>query len=68
MYSKKEAVLEGIEMGKRDIRKKIGRDGNIISEKVLHETSENGKVKLIILYQVIENIVQTTPIVQETKE
>lgn len=68
VYSKKEAVLEGIEMGKRDIRKKISRDGNIISEKVLHETSENGKVKLIILYQVIENIVQTTPIVQETKE
>ncbi len=55
-------------MGKRDIRKKIGSDGNIISEKVLHETSENGKVKLIILYQVIEDIVQTTPIVQETKE
>lgn len=68
VYSKKEAVLEGIEMGKRDIRKKIGSDGNIISEKVLHETSENGKVKLIILYQVIEDIVQTTPIVQETKE
>jgi similar to stage IV sporulation protein len=34
------------------------------SEKVLHETTGNGKVKLIILYQVIEDIVQPTPIVQ----
>ncbi|MGN9864601.1 sporulation protein YqfD [Bacillus swezeyi] len=68
VYTKEEAVQEGIKMGKRDVRKKIGEDGDIISEKVLHETSENGKVKLIILYQVIEDIVQTTPIVQETKE
>ncbi|WFA03767.1 sporulation protein YqfD [Bacillus sp. HSf4] len=68
VYTKKEAVQEGIKMGKRDVRKKIGEDGDIINEKVLHETSENGKVKLIILYQVIEDIVQTTPIVQETKE
>ncbi|MEH6973179.1 sporulation protein YqfD [Bacillus sp. JJ675] len=68
VYTKKEAVREGIEMGKKDVRKKIGEDGDVIGEKVLHETSENGKVKLIILYQVIEDIVQTTPIVQETKE
>ncbi|MDA7026897.1 sporulation protein YqfD [Bacillus sp. CLL-7-23] len=68
VYTKKEAAREAIKMGKQDVRKKIGDDGKIISEKVLHETSENGKVKLIILYQVIEDIVQTTPIVQETKE
>nr|WP_276562571.1 sporulation protein YqfD [Bacillus sonorensis] len=68
VYTKKEAVREGIKMGKEDVQKKIGEDGDIIGEKVLHETSENGKVKLIILYQVIEDIVQTTPIVQETKE
>lgn len=63
-YTEKEAVKEGIEMGKKDVEKKIGDEGKVINENVLHQTTENGKVKLIILYQVIENIVKTTPIVQ----
>ncbi|ALC81667.1 MULTISPECIES: sporulation protein YqfD [Bacillus] len=63
-YTEKQAIEEGIKMGKKDVEKKIGIDGKVIDEKVLHQTSENGKVKLIILYQVIENIVKTTPIVQ----
>lgn len=63
-YTEKQAIEAGIEMGKKDVEEKIGSEGKVISEKVLHQTSENGKVKLIILYQVIENIVKTTPIVQ----
>ncbi|ARW07554.1 sporulation protein YqfD [Bacillus atrophaeus] len=63
-YTRKEAVQEGIEMGKQDVEDKLGGDGQVKSEKVLHQSVENGKVKLIILYQVIEDIVQTTPIVQ----
>ncbi len=55
-------------MGKQDVEDKIGENGEVKSEKVLHQTVENGKVKLIILYQVIEDIVQTTPIVRETEE
>lgn len=67
-YTKEEAVQEGIKLGKQDVENKIGEDGEVKSEKVLHQTVENGKVKLIILYQVIEDIVQTTPIVRETEE
>lgn len=67
-YTKEEAVQEGIKLGKQDVEDKIGENGEVKSEKVLHQTVENGKVKLIILYQVIEDIVQTTPIVRETEE
>ncbi|KXZ18456.1 stage IV sporulation protein [Bacillus nakamurai] len=63
-YTKEQAVKAGIKMGKQDVEKQLGDSGEVKSEKVLHQSVENGKVKLIILYQVIEDIVQTTPIVQ----
>ncbi|MFB8735202.1 sporulation protein YqfD [Bacillus sp. SL00103] len=64
VYTNKEAVQAGIKMGKKELEEKLGQTGEVKSEKVLHETTGNGKVKLIILYQVIEDIVQPTPIVQ----
>ncbi|AZB43671.1 sporulation protein YqfD [Bacillus sp. FJAT-42376] len=63
-YTVKEAVKAGVEMGKEELMQKIGESGRISGEKVLHQENENGKVKLKILYQVIEDIVKTTPIVQ----
>ncbi|MEC3849679.1 sporulation protein YqfD, partial [Bacillus velezensis] len=63
-YTKGEAVQAGIKMGRQDVEKRLNGSGEVESEKVLHQSVENGKVKLIILYQVIEDIVQTTPIVQ----
>lgn len=63
-YTNKEAVQAGIKMGKKELEEKLGQTGEVKSEKVLHEATGNGKVKLIILYQVIEDIVQPTPIVQ----
>ncbi|MBT2574378.1 sporulation protein YqfD [Bacillus sp. ISL-51] len=63
-YTKEQAVKAGIKMGKQDVEKQLGDSDEVKSEKVLHQSVENGKVKLIILYQVIEDIVQTTPIVQ----
>ncbi len=63
-YTKGEAVQAGIKMGRQDVEKRLNGGGEVESEKVLHQSVENGKVKLIILYQVIEDIVQTTPIVQ----
>ncbi|MDR4995938.1 sporulation protein YqfD [Bacillus altitudinis] len=63
-YTNKEAVQAGIKMGKKELKEKLGQTGEVKSEKVLHESTGNGKVKLIILYQVIEDIVQPTPIVQ----
>ncbi|MFY4774883.1 sporulation protein YqfD [Metabacillus sp. RGM 3146] len=64
LYTPSEARQAGLRIGKSDVLQKIGENGQIIGEKVLHQTNENGKVKMIILYQVIENIAKSTPIVQ----
>ena len=63
-YTKKQAKEAALDRGRKDIENKLDKDEKVIGEKVLHETNENGKVKLTVLYQVLENIVKTTPIVQ----
>jgi similar to stage IV sporulation protein len=39
------------------------REDEIVEEKILHESMENGKVKLSIHYQVIEDIAIGQPII-----
>ncbi|MGO4887227.1 sporulation protein YqfD [Anaerobacillus sp. MEB173] len=63
-YSKDEAVKIGKEMAKKELIKNLEEDSSIHSEKVLHEEVENGKVKLIIHYKVIEDITEEQPIIQ----
>lgn len=63
-YSINEAKEAALNDGKKELQQKLGDEAEIKGQKVLHQSSENGKVKLIVLYQVIENIVKTTPIVQ----
>ncbi|MCM3650515.1 sporulation protein YqfD [Metabacillus litoralis] len=63
-YTEKQAKEAALDRGRKDIENKLDKDEKVIGEKVLHETNENGKVKLTVLYQVLENIVKTTPIVQ----
>ncbi|MGG4491814.1 sporulation protein YqfD [Metabacillus idriensis] len=63
-YNKEGARKAGLEQGKKKLMNELGEEAEIKGQKVLHETNENGKVKLTVLYQVIENIVKTTPIVQ----
>ena len=63
-YTEKQAKEAALDRGRKDIEDKLDEDEKVIGEKVLHETNENGKVKLTVLYQVLENIVKTTPIVQ----
>ena len=63
-YTKKQAKEAAIDRGRKDIEDRLDEKEKVIGEKVLHETNENGKVKLTVLYQVLENIVKTTPIVQ----
>jgi similar to stage IV sporulation protein len=63
-YTEKQAKEAALDRGRKDIEDKLDKDEKVIGEKVLHETNENGKVKLTVLYQVLENIVKTTPIVQ----
>ena len=64
-YTKEEAVKAGRERARTDLMKHLPQDAEIIGEKVLHETVENGKVNLRIHYQVIEDITSEQPIIKE---
>lgn len=62
--TKGEAVERGKKLAKQELYEKIDKDATIEGEKVLHERVENGKVKLRIHYQVIEDITSEMPIIQ----
>lgn len=62
--TKDEAITKGILQAKRDLLIKLGPEAKIISEKVLHETIENGKVNLNLYITVEENIVKAEPLPQ----
>lgn len=63
-YTKEEAITEGKKMARADLRKHLDEEDEIVGEKILHESMENGKVKLSIHYQVIEDIAVGQPIIQ----
>lgn len=64
VYTKKEAFVKGEEVAKRNLEKQLAADAEIIGEKILQETLDNGKVTLSIHYQVIEDIATGQPIIQ----
>lgn len=68
IYSNKEAVNEAKEVAIRDIKNSLPEDAMIKGEKVLHQAIENGKVKLSIHFQIIENIAVGQPIIQGDEE
>ncbi len=55
-YTEKDAMVEAKKMARRNLEKKLDEDAEIIGEKLLHRTIDNGKVTLSIHYQVIEDI------------
>jgi similar to stage IV sporulation protein len=63
-YNVKEAIAVGKEMARKEVQGKLDEYAKIKGEKVLRESIENGKVKLTILFQVIENIAVPQSIVQ----
>lgn len=63
-YSVEQAVQKGKEIGRNELISKLDADAKVKNENVLHQTNDNGKVKLMIHYQVIENITTTQPIIQ----
>ncbi len=63
-YSEEEAVDTATLMAKEELMKKLDEDAVIKGENVLHQTNENGKVTLMIHYQVIEDIAKSQPIIQ----
>lgn len=66
--SKKEAKAIGIEQAKSELQLRLGPDAKIISEKVLHETSESGKVNLNLYISVEENITQAQSLDKQIKK
>ena len=61
-YTEKEAKKLALSLAKKNLMETIPEDADIIDEKVLHEKVENGKLKLLVSYDVIENIAKEVPI------
>ncbi|MFB1080626.1 sporulation protein YqfD [Jeotgalibacillus sp. JSM ZJ347] len=59
-------LLKGI--ARKNVLTTAEGNGQILEEKILHEDIENGKVKLTIFYEVLENIAEPKPFTEETRE
>ncbi|MBM7660793.1 hypothetical protein JOC85_001565 [Bacillus mesophilus] len=64
VYNKEEAIEVGLENGRNELKEQLNEQAMIKGEKILHQSIENGKVKLSIHYQVIEEISTVQPIIQ----
>jgi len=60
--TKEEAIQIGIQQAKNELQLRLGPDAEILSEKVLHETTDNGKVTLDLYISAEENIATEQPI------
>lgn len=63
-YTKKQAVKAAKQLGKKDLQTKLGKKDKIKSGKILRRSLENGKVKVLLYYTVIEDIAEEQPLVQ----
>lgn len=59
----KEAAAIGLEQARGQILAAAGEESRILSEKILHQKTENGKVYMEILFEVEESIAEEQPIV-----
>jgi len=59
-----EAINIGIEQAKQSLQLDLGKDAKILSEKILHQSVDNGKVNLNLFITVEEDITETEPITQ----
>ncbi|MCD8511978.1 MAG: sporulation protein YqfD [Bacillus sp. (in: Bacteria)] len=59
-----EAISLGIEKGKEELLPKFGDNAEVIGENVLHHEVEDGKVIVIIHYQIVDEIAVKQPIIQ----
>ncbi|GAA0408339.1 sporulation protein YqfD [Paenibacillus motobuensis] len=62
--SEEKAKNDGIEAAKRDIMSKYGTNSVVLSQKILHEKTENGKVYMKVHFEVDQDIAKELPIVQ----
>ncbi|MBR2563555.1 MAG: sporulation protein YqfD [Paenibacillus sp.] len=62
------AKTKGLEGARNDILAKNGKGTKILSEKILHEKKENGKVYMKVLFEVEESIAEELPLVHSQGE
>lgn len=62
--TKQEAIEVGVKQAKQELSLQLGPKAKILTEKVLHESIEDGKVKLNLYFTVEENIARVQPINQ----
>ncbi|MDC3413350.1 sporulation protein YqfD [Aquibacillus sp. 3ASR75-11] len=62
--SEQEARKVGIKQASQDLQTELGKNAVVSFKKVLHESTENGKVKLILYFNVREDIAKNQPISQ----
>ncbi|MEE4569567.1 sporulation protein YqfD [Paenibacillus polymyxa] len=63
-----EAKMSGIEGARADILAKYGKGTKIMSQKILHEKRENGKVYMKVLFEVEQDIAEELPLVHNQGE
>lgn len=66
--SEAEAKKTGIEGARADILAKYGKGTKIMSQKILHEKRENGKVYMKVLFEVEQDIAEELPLVHNRGE
>ena len=66
-YTVNQAVQEANQLARKDLRKHLQSDAQITGEKILHRRIENGKVRITVYFQVIEDIAKGQPIIQGDK-
>lgn len=60
--TKDEAIEAGIKQAKNELQLQLGTEAEILSENVLHETTQNGKVNIQLYITVLEDITKAEPI------
>lgn len=66
--SPEQAKQDGIDRALRDIYAKQGVESKIVSQKILHEKTDNGKVYMKVLFEVEQDIAEDLPIVYDQGE
>ena len=62
--SVEQAVEIGLQQARQNLLRNLDQTSSIINEKILHQSSENGKVNLHVYFTVKENIVNTIETIQ----
>jgi similar to stage IV sporulation protein len=61
--TQEEAIRIGLEYSQADLLQRAGKDAKVVSQKILHQEAQNGKVYMDVYYEVEEQIAIEQPII-----